>query len=78
MIDLYEQALATASVEGQNKLMAEMLQLSADYFPCLGISTMPMGYGIVKNTMGNAPKLLVNSWSYPTPAPANMFTLFFK
>jgi peptide/nickel transport system substrate-binding protein len=78
MMDLYDQAKATASVEGQNKIMAELLQLAADYFPCIGISTAPMSYGIVKNTMGNAPKKLVNSWPYPTPAPANMFTLFFK
>lgn len=78
MLELYDQAKANPSVEGQNKLMAELLQMAADYFPCLGIGTMPMGYGIAKNTMGNVPKSLVNSWPYPTPAPANMFTLFFK
>lgn len=78
MLELYDQAKATASVEGQNKLMAELLQLSADYFPCIGISTMPMSFGIVKNTMENVPKVMLNSWTYPTPAPLNPFTFSFK
>jgi peptide/nickel transport system substrate-binding protein len=78
MMALYDQVKATATVEGQNKLMAELLQVAADYFPCIGISTAPMGYGVVKNTMENVPAVMLNSWPYPTPAPLNPFTFAFK
>jgi len=78
MMALYDQIKATATVEGQNKLMAELLQASADYFPAIGISTAPMLYGIVKNTMFNVPAQMINSWQYPTPAPTNPFTYSFK
>jgi peptide/nickel transport system substrate-binding protein len=54
------------------------MQMSADYFPAIGISTVAPGYGIVKNSMDNVPSKLLNSWQYPTPAPVNTFTFFFK
>jgi peptide/nickel transport system substrate-binding protein len=62
----------------QVKVMGEVLQMSADYFFCIGISTAPAGYGIAKNSMQNVPDTIINSWSYPTPAPINTFTFFFK
>ncbi len=62
----------------QVKVMGEALQMTADYFPCIGISTAAPGYGIAKNSMQNIPDMIINSWSYPTPAPINTFTFFYK
>jgi peptide/nickel transport system substrate-binding protein len=58
--------------------MNELLQMSADDFFCIGISTMPAGYGIVKNNMQNVPASIINSWSYPSPAPVNTFTFSYS
>src|SRR5512136_316350 len=79
MMDAYDNKVKTApTVDGQNKAMAEIMQMSADYFPAIGISTVAPGYGIVKNGMDNVPAKMLNSWQYPTPAPVNTFTFFFK
>ncbi len=64
--------------DAQVAKMKELLQMSADYFPCIGISTPTPSYGIVKNNMYNVPAEMINSWSYPTPAPVNVFTFFYK
>jgi peptide/nickel transport system substrate-binding protein len=69
--------MAQPSFDGQVKAMNEMLQMSADYFFCIGVNTPPMVYGIVKNNMANVPKKMINGFIYPTPAPTNVFTYFF-
>lgn len=74
----FDEAKSQVAWEDQVEVMNEVLQMSADYFFCLGISTMPPGYGIAKNNMMNVPDEIINSWSYPTPAPVNTFTFFFK
>ncbi len=63
---------------GQVKAMNVVLQMSADYFFCIGVNTPPKQYGIVKNNMVNVPKSMISAWQYPTPAPLNTFTFFFK
>jgi len=79
IMDIFDNKVKTApTVAEQNKAMKELLELVADYFPCIGISTPAPGYGIVKNNMENVPTKMINSWQYPTPAPVNTFTFFFK
>jgi len=74
----YLDVKAATTWEEQVETMNELLQMSADFFPCIGISTPTPSYGIVKNNMHNVPDELINSWSYPTPAPINTFAFFFK
>ena len=78
MMDQYAEVKSATTWEEQVALMKELLQMSADYFPCLGISTAAKGYGIAKNNMGNVPDVIINSWSYPTPAPVNTFAFFYR
>jgi peptide/nickel transport system substrate-binding protein len=73
----FDKAVTQPSFDGQVKAMNEMLQLSADYFPCIGVSTPPLTYGIVKNNMGNVNKKMVDGFTFPSPAPFNTFTYFF-
>jgi peptide/nickel transport system substrate-binding protein len=77
LMDLFNKVKTTPGFDAQVKVMNELLQLSADQFFCLGISTPPDLYGIAKNNFQNVPKRMINSWPYPTPAPANVFTFFF-
>jgi peptide/nickel transport system substrate-binding protein len=78
MMVKYLDVKAATTWEEQVEQMNELLQMSADFFPAIGISTPTPSYGIVKNNMHNVPDELINSWSYPTPAPINTFAFFFK
>ena len=78
MIDKYNEVKAATTFDAQVAKMNELMQMSADFFPCIGISTVPPSYGVVKNNMNNVPGEMINSWSYPTPAPVNTFAFFFK
>jgi peptide/nickel transport system substrate-binding protein len=74
----YDTVLTTPTYEGQIKAMNDLLQMSADYFFCIGVTTPAPSYGIVKNNMQNVPKQMISGWQYPTPAPVNTFTFFFQ
>ena len=77
-MDLYNQLRETADPEGQNALMSQILEISADQFYAIGISLPGNGYGIVQNNMHNVPETILNAYLYPSPAPTNTFTYFFK
>jgi peptide/nickel transport system substrate-binding protein len=78
MMDKFAEVKTATTWDKQVALMNELLQMSADFFPCLGISTPTPSYGIAKNNLHNVPEEMINSWSYPTPAPVNTFTFFYK
>jgi len=77
-VTAFDKVKASPTWDEQVKAMNEILQMSADAFFCMGISTMPAGYGIAKNNMHNVPKSIINSWAYPSPAPVNTFTFFYS
>lgn len=78
IMDKFLSVRSVTTWDEQVKVMNELLQMSADYFFCMGISTAAPGYGIAKNAMQNVPDTIINSWSYPSPAPINTFTFFYK
>jgi len=78
MIDKFGEVKSAATFDEQVAKMNELLQMSADYFPAIGISTLPAGYGIAKNNFKNVPDTFINSFSYPSPAPINPFTFYFS
>lgn len=78
MMEQYNVVKTSTTWEKQVEEMNKLLQMSADYFFCIGISTPTPSYGIAKTNMGNVRDSMINSWSFPSPAPYNMFTLFYK
>jgi peptide/nickel transport system substrate-binding protein len=74
----YDVVKSATTYEAQVKAMKELLQMSADQFFTVGVMTPPDQYGIVKNNMHNVPQRMINSWVFPTPAPYDPFTFFFK
>jgi peptide/nickel transport system substrate-binding protein len=64
---------ATREEQKQNVLMKEILQITADRFPAIGINLPANGYGIVRNDFHNVPARMYSSqgWSYPEPGPSN-------
>ena len=80
MMEIYnERVKGTADPKKQVAAMNEILQLSADWFPTIGIATSPTLYGIVKNNMKNVPRRMINAWTFPSPAaPYNTFTFYYN
>lgn len=70
-MDLYNQIKSTPDVAKQTELMKQILDIAAQEFYVIGISTQPDGYGIVKNDFHNVPASMPFEWIYPTPAPTN-------
>jgi len=78
MMTKFNEVKTATTWEDQVKTMGEVLQMSADYFPCIGISTPAPTYGLAKNNLHNVPDTMIMSFSYPTPGPINTFTFFYK
>ena len=76
-IELFNQIKQTADQDEQNALMSEILDIAAEQFWTIGISTPVPSYGLVKNNFFNVPEAMPLSWEWPTPAPANPFTFYF-
>lgn len=68
---LYDQLRQTADTDQQVALMRQILDIAADQFYVIGITTEPEGYGIVKNNLKNVPETMPWSYVYPHPAPTN-------
>lgn len=73
---LYRQVMTVASDEEREALMREVLEIAADQFYLIGISTPASGYRIVTNTMHNVP-VMVGSWTWPTPGPSSPEQYFY-
>lgn len=68
---LYDQILTTADKGKQIILMKKILNIAADQFYVIGVSTPPLRYGILKPYFHNVPSFMPQSWAYPQPAPTN-------
>ena len=76
--ETYDQVKVQPTFEKQVEKMREVVRLYAEWFPHIGISTQPDLFGIVKNNMHNVPESMIDSWTYPTPAPTNPEQYFFR
>ena len=76
--ELYRQLLAEADLDRQAELMWEILDIAADRFHSIGISSLPMGAAIARNDLRNVASAIpaTGGW-YPNPSPVNTFTWFF-
>lgn len=70
--DLYRELLSSPDPEVQTKLYKELLAITKDLFPVVGVSTPPDTYFVKKTGFNNVPENMPMSWSYPTPGPAGV------
>ncbi len=75
---LYDELKATADKAKQAELMKEILEIAADQFYTIGISTEPIGFGVVNNNLKNIPDTMPWSFPYPHPAPTNPEQWFYS
>jgi peptide/nickel transport system substrate-binding protein len=77
-IQLYRELTATADAQKQKALLMQILDIAADQFYEIGISSRANGYGIIKNGVRNVPKTMVDAWLWPTPAPSDPSQYFIE
>ena len=63
--------------ELKEKKINELMQLTADFFPNIGISTAADGYGVAKNNLKNVPDRMVTDFTYSDPFIARTFAWYF-
>jgi peptide/nickel transport system substrate-binding protein len=77
-MELYDEIRRTGDLERQIELMNEILEIAAEEFQVIGISTMAPAFGIARNDMRNVPERIQQSGGfYPQPAPTNPSQYFF-
>jgi peptide/nickel transport system substrate-binding protein len=76
-LTLYEKVRQSPPGPEQEALMKQVLQRSADAFEVMGISTPPIGQGIVNVDMRNVPDQMPNGFIYLTPQPTLPATYWF-
>lgn len=73
---LYDEARATVDPDKRRAILHKMADIAADEFEVFSVSQGLPTYGIAKTNLRNTPKEIVNSWYFPTPAPALVQTFF--
>ena len=68
---LYRKILASGDQEMQADLMQQILEITAEQFPVMGVTLKTEKKGVVGNRFFNVPRAIIKSWTYPTPAPTN-------
>src|SRR5215217_5769929 len=76
-MDLYNQVRAEADPEKRADLFRQVLAITKEQFPVIGVSLMPNSYSIVRNNLKNVPDTMFNAWLFPTPAPMDPVTWYF-
>lgn len=75
---LYDQIKATSNAEEQAALFQQLLEISADQFYQIGISTAIPGLAVVSNNLGNVPADTPTGWIHPDPGTLNTEQFYFK
>ena len=77
-MELYDQIKTTPDEAKQAEMMKEILEIAVEQFYTIGISTEPIGYGVVNNDLKNVPASMPWSFTYPHPAPTNPEQWFYS
>ncbi|WP_299724715.1 ABC transporter substrate-binding protein [Devosia sp.] len=76
--DLYDAIKATADSDEQVKLFQQILDITADQFYQIGVTTPAPKYAIVANNLGNVPDETPTGWIHPDPGTLNVEQFYFK
>jgi peptide/nickel transport system substrate-binding protein len=77
-MDLYNQVRASGDPEERADLFRQVLAITKEEFPVIGVSLMPNSYSIIRNNLKNAPEKMFNAWLFPTPSPMDPVTWYFE
>jgi peptide/nickel transport system substrate-binding protein len=74
---LYDLTKKESDPKKQADLMKQIMEIAADQFYIIGLSTAPNLYAVTKNNFRNVPPHF-SSWMYPSPGPTDPSQYFFK
>lgn len=77
-MELYNQVRASGDPEQRAELFRQILAITKEEFPVIGISLSPNSYSIIKNNLRNVPETMFNAWLFPTPAPMDPVVWYFE
>ncbi len=69
--EIHRRIREAADPAEQHRLVAELLDSAADAFVQIGIAAPATRHAVARRDFRNVPRLLWDSWLYPTPAPTN-------
>ncbi|MFD1717588.1 ABC transporter substrate-binding protein [Georgenia deserti] len=70
-LELYGELLRTPDQQGQIDLMAQITDIAAEQFYCMGVALREREYGVAATRVRNIPSSTVNGWLYAGMMPAN-------
>lgn len=76
-MDLLNKLRSEGNPEVRNDLMKQILAISKENFPVIGVSLPGNGYYIAKNNMRNIAEPMLHAYLFPTPAPYDPFQWYF-
>jgi peptide/nickel transport system substrate-binding protein len=75
---LYDQIKGTSDAEKQAAPFQQILDIAADQFYQIGVSTAINGFAVVSNKLGNVPENTPTGWIHPDPGTLNTEQFYFK
>ncbi len=75
---LFDDARATSDMKKRGEIMKEIFDIAAENFETVGVCLAVTTFGVVKNTLENAPKKMPAAWMWPTPGPSLPQQYFFR
>jgi peptide/nickel transport system substrate-binding protein len=75
---LFDDARATSDLKKRGEIMKEIFDIAAENFETVGVCLAVTTFGVVKNSIENAPKKMPAAWMWPTPGPSLPQQYFFK
>ena len=76
-MDLYTQLRVEGDPDVRSDLMKQILAISKENFPVIGVSLPGNGYYIAKNNMRNIAEPMLHAYLFPTPGPYDPFQWYF-
>ena len=77
-VDLFNKIQVAATPEDQERLMQQILGITADQFYLICVNLIPPQKGVVSNRFHNVPPIIAWSFTYPNPAPTNPSQYFIE
>ncbi|UYO00220.1 MAG: ABC transporter substrate-binding protein [Devosia sp.] len=76
-MELYNQVRSEADQDRRESLMREILEITKEQFPVIGISLPPNGYYVARNELRNVLEPMLHAYISPTPASYEPYQWYF-
>ncbi|MCT7377629.1 ABC transporter substrate-binding protein [Chelativorans salis] len=75
---LYDELKSEGDPDRRAELMKEILTITKENFPVIGVSLMPDGYYIAQNNLKNVAPTMIDAWLFPQPGAYDPAQWYFE